>query len=60
MADTTVEMLMMKGAISELPQEEQDRVAELAQEFRDLIAKDDQLSYVAFVIVALEEQQRRG
>lgn len=49
-------VLAIKGTISQLPEEEQNRVNECAQKIRDLVADNDVYGLLALTLVGAEKQ----
>lgn len=53
-AANRVQLLMIKGVISELPQEQQDKINAIATTFRNVIAANGDLGAVALALVGAE------
>ena len=51
------ELLIIKGAISELPQAEQDKVKVAAEELRAVLAKHPEVGVLAFALVGVQLQE---
>lgn len=54
MANTKMELLILKGSISELEAEDQAKVKQAAQEIRDLVAKHGDQGQLGLMLVTLE------
>lgn len=52
----TPELLIIKGAISELAPEDRTKVDEIATRLREMLAEDPERALVAFTLVMLERQ----
>jgi hypothetical protein len=51
-------LLVMKGVISDLSQEDQEKIKNTADELRQIINRDRDHGVLALTIVALEEQEK--
>jgi len=51
------ERLMLLGAISQMPQENQDAVKNYAEQFRTILKEGGEMAQCAFGLVGLEETE---
>jgi hypothetical protein len=56
--DERSQLLMLRGAIAELPQSQQDQIKALAARIREVLAPAPELGMTAMALVALEESAR--
>lgn len=52
-----VELLALKGAVSEMPEEAQQKVAEAANQFRQLVSSDEGMIATALVLAEIAAKE---
>ncbi|MGZ8888021.1 MAG: hypothetical protein ACXW1D_00515 [Halobacteriota archaeon] len=57
MTETEMQVLVVKGLISQLPQADQDEVRGIASELRQIIQDGGELGIIALVLVAAEHAE---
>ena len=52
------ELLMLKGLLSDLPVEQQQKIKEITEEFKNKIKEEGENGLLAFTMAALELQEK--